>query len=174
MDIAITPLILALFTFGGTIIGALIGSVIPNFLQNRNAYRSFLRNQLIELYEDINRWLLALISLDILSFRLVFKGVKDWDWYLDQTINSDNNKELKFYKSEIIINLHFSKLITIYNDTVNSVQDLHKFINTEIAKSYEAGIDINIHKITFESKVNNLIDKTNILKSNILNLAKKI
>ena len=174
MNSVFNPLIPAIFALGGTIIGALGSGIIPNIIQNRAAYKSFRRQKLEELYEDLNRWINTAFGIHVLNFNLVLMKEKDWNWYLDQIIDSDIDKEIKFFKSEIIINLYFKELIADFIHVTEAIQDLNSTINKELKETYLAGRDMNIFKPVFDTKVNTMITLAGKFKDHIKNMAVKI
>jgi len=168
---SINPLIPAIFAVVGTIIGALIGGIVPNIMQNRTAYKSFRRSKLEELYDDLNRWINASFSFFIINFSFVLKKEIDWNKYLDLNSKADSNKETKFFKSEIIINLYFKELIQDFINLIESIREIRRIIDNEIKQTYLAGEEILTYLSDYNGKVNNMNALAEKLMSHIKTMA---
>jgi hypothetical protein len=168
-----SPLIPAIFAIIGTILGAVIGGVIPHFLREKSAYKTFRRNKLEELYDDINNWINYSFMIPI-NFYLVFSKTIDWNGYLDKIIETEPGKSVKIFKSEIIINLYFKELVPDFNKLTKAYQNINGFINHEIKNAYLAGDEILIFKSEFDAKVKGITDLVEKLKEHIKTIAQKI
>jgi hypothetical protein len=169
----ITPFIPAIIGLFGVIIGSVFGGIIPHYLREKAEYKKFRKNKLEELYVDIEKWINTLFN-NTLLFNLVFRKDIDWNTYLDEIKNSDPNKEVKYPKSKIIINMYFNELSVDFNKLAESFQEMSRLINQEIKKTYSTGSDILIHKPEFDIKVKNIIDLSENLKSKIIALSQRI
>jgi len=169
-----SPLVPAVFAIIGTVLGAVIGGVIPYFLHEKAANKAFCKNKLEELYYDINNWINLSFSIQIINFYLVFKKEIDWNEYLEKIIESEPGKHTKFFKTEIILNLYFRELIPDFNKLTEAFQNVYKFINNEIKTAYSAGDEILIFKPEFDTKVKNFTGLAEKLKEKIKAVAQKI
>jgi hypothetical protein len=169
-----SPLIPAIFAIIGTILGAVIGGVIPHFLHEKFAYKSFRKNKLEELYDDINNWINYSFMIPIINFYLVFSKIIDWNGYLDKIIEAEPSKSVKVFKSEIILNLYFKELVPDFNKLTKAYQNINGFINNEIKNAYLAGDEILIFKSEFDAKVKDITGLEEKLKEHIKTIAQKI
>ena len=154
------PIYISLFTGGFTLLGIIIGAVfsniIPHFLSVKAKYKEFRKAKLEELYNDITKWINKSVS-NIINFNLVFKKAIDWNKYLDNITEDGSNREINFFKSEIIICLYYKEFEDDFNKLTLSVQDLTRFINNDIKTVYLAGHDINILGSEYDMKVKNVV-----------------
>jgi len=169
-----SPLIPAVFALIGTILGAVFGGIIPHYLREKSANKSFLKNKLELLYSDINLWLNKGFCAFIVNFNLVFDKVIDWNKYLDIINDSNISKDVDFFKIEIIVHLYFKELKTDFSNLTLAFQDLNRYINNEIKKIYLSGNDISLLKDNYNAKVKNVTLLAEKLKDSIKNIAKKI
>ena len=171
------PIYISLFTGGFTLLGIIIGAVfsniIPHFLSVKAKYKEFRKAKLEELYNDITKWINKSVS-NIINFNLVFKKAIDWNKYLDNITEDGSNREINFFKSEIIICLYYKEFEDDFNKLTLSIQDLTRFINNDIKTVYLAGHDINILGSEYDIKVKNVVKLAEILKQNIKDIARKI
>jgi len=171
------PIYISLFTGGFTLLGIIIGAVFSNiishFLSVKAKYKEFRKAKLEELYNDITKWINKSVS-NIINFNLVFKKAIDWNKYLDNITEDGSNREINFFKSEIIICLYYKEFEDDFNKLTLSVQDLTRFINNDIKTVYLAGHDINILGSEYDMKVKNVVKLAEILKQNIKDIARKI
>lgn len=168
------PLVPAIFAIIGTVLGAVIGGVIPHFLREKSAYKLFRKNKLEELYNDISNWINYFFMIPIINFYLVFKKEIDWNGYLDKIIESEPDKNIKFFKFEIILNLYFKELLPDFNKLTEAFQNANKFINNEIKTAYLAGDEILVFKPKFDAKVKDITGLAEKLKENIKTVAQRI
>jgi len=171
------PIYISLFTGGFTLLGIIIGAVfsniIPHFLSVKAKYKEFRKAKLEELYNDITKWINKSVS-NIINFNLVFKKAIDRNKYLDNITEDGSNREINFFKSEIIICLYYKEFEDDFNKLTLSIQDLTRFINNDIKTVYLAGHDINILGSEYDIKVKNVVKLAEILKQNIKDIARKI
>jgi len=169
-----SQIIPAVFAITGTILGAIIGGIIPHIIHERSTYKLFCKNKLEELYDDINNWINFSFMIPIINFYLVFNKEIDWNGYLDKIIESKADKHVRVFKSEIIINLYFKKLIPDFNVLTGAFQDANKFINNEIKNVYLTGNEILVFKPEFDAKVKNITDLAEKLREHIRIIAQRI
>lgn len=155
------------------LIGVIIGIFLPHRLNIKSTYKTFRQGKLEELYDDITKWINNIIGM-IINFNLVFKKAIDWNKYLDNITENGSNKEINFFKSEIIICLYYKELEEDFNKLTLSIQDLTKFINNDIKTVYLAGHDINILGSEYDKKVKNICALAEILKEKIKDTARNI
>jgi len=167
------PLIPAFFAIIGTVLGAIIG-VIPQYIRERSTDKAFRKHKLEELYYDINNWINFSFSIPIINFYLVFKKEINWNEYLDKIIESEPGKNIKIFKSEIILNLYFKELIYDFNKLSKAFQNANEFIHNEIKTVYLSGNEIIILKPEFDAKVKDITGLAENLKEKIKTVAKRI
>jgi len=164
----------ALCTIIGVIIGGLFSNIIPHFLKVQSDYKIFRKSKLEDLYNDLCNWSNTAFYILILNFYLVFRKEIDWNEYQDKTIESNASDKIQFFKSEIIVNLYFQELITDLNNLTEAIHDISRFINSDIRKTYNSGVDILIHKTVFDEKVNKITSLAEVLKNKIKDLSQQI
>jgi len=151
------------------IISALVGGVLPQWIQNFENEKKLKREKLETLYIDIENWFNNAFNIFYLQFDLIFKGVIDWDGYSDICIKQ---KPLGTHKkSEMTICLYFNELDEEYKQLLKSVTDINKFINGEIRQAYIRGEDVNSFKALHQEKVDFSINNMKSLQDHIRNLA---
>jgi hypothetical protein len=168
-------LITAIAGLIGALIGsvsALLGGVITHHLQEKSNTKLDRRKKIEEIYIYINQWINSAWGV-FMDFSLVFNKASTWDEYLDKIIALDNKKELSFYKIEITINLYFKELIPDYTNLVKAVQDLFRYINSEIKSSYLSGSNISVHRSVYNSKLETINKIIEILNCKIQKMAKE-
>ena len=168
------PLIPAIIALIGTMVGAIFGGIIPHFLRVKTEYKSFRKNKLESLYDDLNNWFNTSYCLFVLNFYLVFDKKIDWNGYLDFINKSNIEKEKVFFKSEIIINLYFRELETDFKNLTKANQVIIKYINNDIKKTYLAGGDILAFKQDFHAKAMETTALAEKLKDHIKCIAQRI
>jgi hypothetical protein len=169
-----SPLVPAIFTIIGVIIGGLFSNIIPHFLQIRAEYKKFRKSKLEDLYNDLCNWLNTSSFLLIFNFKMVLKKEIDWNKYLDLINESDASEKIQFYKSEMIVNLYYKEFITDLNNLILLLRSLYHFINHDIKKTYLSGIDIRIHQAAYDEKVSVITTSIEQFKDKIKKLAQRI
>ena len=169
-----SQIITAIFTIIGVIIGGLFSNIIPHFLQVRSDNKIFRKSKLEDLYNDLCNWANTAFYILVLNFNLVFMKEIDWNEYLDITKKSNVSEKFQFFKSEIIVYLYFKELIIDFNNLKESIHDISRFINSDIRKTYNSGVDILIHKTVFDEKVNKITSLAEVLKNKIKDLSQRI
>jgi len=155
------------------LIGVVIGILLTHNLSVKSTKKTFLQAKLEELYDDINKWINNYVGV-ILHFNLVFEKAIDWNKYHDYIIENTENKEIKFFKSEIIICLYYKELEYDFNNFTLSIQELTRYINNDIKTVYLSGQDINILRNEYNIKAKNIYKLAEILKTKIKDIARKI
>jgi hypothetical protein len=166
--------LIAIVAFLGTILGAVVGGIIPHHLQEKSNFKLYRRQKLEELYVDISHWMNTSFWTCIINFYLVFDKTVDWNQYLDKIINLEDDKGFDFFKSEITINFYFKNLLPNFNNLVKALRDINRFINNEIKSCYLAGKDIIIYKSSYDNKVKNIVGLMDKLKSSIQEMTIKL
>lgn len=151
---------------------AVIGGIIPNWIQNRNKINEIKREKLEELYIEIENWYNSAFSTFSLYFSLVFRGEIDWNGYLDLVIEEDKKGDHK--KSTIILYLYFEELEKDFNRVKEAVIDVNSFIDRDIKQVYLSGEDIKPLRGKHYEKVVYANQSLDILKRHMQKIAKKL
>lgn len=154
------------------IISALVGGILPQWIQRSENEKKLKRDKLETLYVDIENWFNNAFNIFFIQFNLVFKGAIGWDGYLD--ICNEQKPLGTHKKSEMTIYIYFNDLEKDYKQLVDSVQDITSFIHVEIQQAYIRGENIESFKSLYLEKVDVTLNSFNGIKNHIRDLAKSL
>ncbi len=154
------------------ILSAFIGGVMPQWIQRRSDERKLRREKLESLYIEIEDWFNNAFNLLYIQFDLVYKGVIDWNGYLD--LINNQTYQGKYQKAKMTIYLYFNELEDEYNKLVQSVQDINELINGEIKQSYTQGANIDSFRPLHQEKIDLSLKLMDALGKHVRTLAKSL
>jgi hypothetical protein len=154
------------------IVSALVGGILPQWIQSLANEKKLKREKLESLYIDIEDWFNNAFNLLYLQFNLVYEGAIGWDEYIE--ILTKQESKGTFKKSEMTIYLYFNEMEDEYKQLRESIRDVSLLIEGEIKQSYIRGEDIRTFKGLHQKKIDSAIKNMDEVKNHLRKLAKSL